>query len=406
LKILYLSSLGSKGRNKVLFTKYQTFISHASQKFHRLLVEGLKENGCEIDLLSVIPITKNMDKKIFHTPSTEIEDQNSFSYVPRINIPILGSIFTIIYSLKEIIYWTRENKEGIVLCDPIVGEFSLAIWLSSKIIKYNKIAIITDVPGFRATLHKRKGFSALLEELKKKSIRKFNGYILLTEQMNSLINKNNNPYVIIEGFADIKLKDFKNSLNNKYDKKVCFMAGSLDKIFGVELLVNSFIKANVKDSELHLYGKGDYVEDIKNICNKYSNIKYFGELPNELIIQEELRATLLINPRPSKDEYTKYSFPSKNIEYISSGTPLVANVLPGMPKEYYDFFIHIEEESIEGMSNTLRHSLSKSKEELHDFGSNSKEWIINNKNNIIQCSKIFTMLEEISNKYRAEKEIN
>ena len=36
-------------------------------------------------------------------------------------------------------------------------------------------------------------------------------------------------------------------------------------------------------------------------------------LRNDRVVEEQLRATLLVNPRPTAAAFTKYSFPSKNM---------------------------------------------------------------------------------------------
>ena len=45
-------------------------------------------------------------------------------------------------------------------------------------------------------------------------------------------------------------------------------------------------------------------------------------------------ADVLVNPRLNEGEYTKYSFPSKTMEYLSTGRPVVCYKLDGIPDEY------------------------------------------------------------------------
>ena len=228
--------------------------------------------------------------------------------------------------------------------------------------------------------------------LKQQMIYHYKNYIFLTEQMNSLLNKKNRPYVVVEGIADgtIELENTKDSSQ----KKICIMAGLLEDEFGVGLLIESFKKADVKDSELVFYGKGKSVEKIIEENKNDERIKYFGELTNAEMIEKEKTATLLINPRPSVGEWTKYSFPSKNIEYISSGTPLVAFKLAGIPDEYDEYYYQIPSFEIDEFAKYLEELLKKSNEELFDFGRKAQEWVLKNKNPKIQAEKILKMLNK------------
>ena len=53
-------------------------------------------------------------------------------------------------------------------------------------------------------------------------------------------------------------------------------------------------------------------------------------------------------------EYTKNSFPSKNMEYMVSRTPIMTTKLPGMPEKYDPYVYFIEDESPDGIANVLR----------------------------------------------------
>ena len=110
------------------------------------------------------------------------------------------------------------------------------------------------------------------------------------------------------------------------------------------------------------------------------------------VVQLQKEVTLLVNPRPTGAEYTKYSFPSKNMEYMVSGTPVLTTNLPGMPIEYKKYVYLIDDESVEGLSEMLRTVLSKPREELLKKGVEAREFVLNNKNNIMQAQKVLEIL--------------
>ena len=166
------------------------------------------------------------------------------------------------------------------------------------------------------------------------------------------------------------------------------MAGLLEDEFGVGFLIDSFKKADVENAELIFYGKGTSVEYIEEENKKDERIKYAGQLTNAEIIEKEKTATLLINPRPPVGQWTAYSFPSKNIEYISSGTPLVAFKLAGIPDEYDEYFYKIPSNESDEFAKTLKELLNKPDKELIEFGARAQKWVLENKNPKIQAEKI------------------
>ena len=219
----------------------------------------------------------------------------------------------------------------------------------------------------------------------------YDGYIFLTEKMNECLNKKNKPYVVVEGMVDQAVLEIPNTVENKYPDAVCMMAGLLEDIFGVSALLKAFMKTDNENARLLFYGKGSAVPEINACTEKDPRIKYCGELTNQQIVAEEKKATLLINPRPAGGEWTSYSFPSKNMEYMASGTPLVAYDLPCIPREYLPYFFRISGE--DQLAVLLDELLSKDKDELHAFGLEAQRWVVAHKNAVTQAKKIKIMLQ-------------
>ena len=123
-------------------------------------------------------------------------------------------------------------------------------------------------------------------------------------------------------------------------------------------------------------------------------IKYFGNRPNEEVIEYQKKAKILINPRFSSNEFTKYSFPSKLIEYMSSGTPVLTTRLLGIPDDYEDKMFYIDEETIYGLQNALLRCLNISQEDLNTFGINTRNYVIEEKNNFVQIKSLINNFEQ------------
>ena len=164
-------------------------------------------------------------------------------------------------------------------------------------------------------------------------------------------------------------------------------------------MVNAFLRFNPKDWHLCIYGDGNYQHDLREIASKTNCIEYYGTQPNDVVVKRQLTASLLINPRLTDAEYVKYSFPSKTMECMVSGTPLLTTRLPGMPAEYYDYVYFIDDESEDGMVEAFNKILDKSPEELHSFGTSAKQFIISEKTNIKQAKKFVDFIVDVRNEY-------
>lgn len=206
-------------------------------------------------------------------------------------------------------------------------------------------------------------------------------YVLLTEQMGEIINPRKRPQCVMEGICDGNVVDY--NVDREPGEKICMYAGSLHKQYGIDKFIEAFRLVNRDDWQLHIYGNGDYTEEIKHICDESNNIRYCGVKTNKEIVLEEQRASLLVNPRPTADEYTKYSFPSKTLEYMASGTPVLMTKLPGMPKEYYPYLYLFEDESLDGYIKQIQVVFDLTDNELVRKGKMAQEFVLNNKNQFI-----------------------
>ena len=167
----------------------------------------------------------------------------------------------------------------------------------------------------------------------------------------------------------------------------------MSKQYGLENLVQGFQNANIPDAQLHIYGPGDYVDELKEIARDDQRVVYGGMLLNSEIVDKEMEATLLVNPRPTQEAFVRYSFPSKTMEYMASGTPVLTTVLPGMPKEYYPYVYFIQDETPEGIAQALTNVMTCSDEELFHKGMEGRNFVLSQKNNVVQSEKIINMLE-------------
>ena len=381
IRIIYASSAMGEKTFSDIFVNSKNIPGQQAQKFNRLLIKGLKLNGPDVIGLSTPPVTTSNLNKKFIVLGKKIEDEILFSYVPAINIPILKNILNIAGSFFKTLKYRKKNKT-IIVCDVLNVSVSLGAVFAGILVGCPIVGIVTDIPELMVT-----GYLSRQVKLIYKIIDKCSHYVFLTEPMNARLNPTGKPYVIIEGICNENTENEKLDHNNH-----SIYAGYLDEKYGIKALIEAFILANVDGQELHIYGAGPYAEEAKRIANESDSIVYHGSVLNEIVVAEEKKARLLINPRPSNEEFTKYSFPSKNMEYMASGTPVLTTKLLGMTKDYYEYVYCFEDETVEGMSETLKTILEKDDEQLLEKGKKAQHFVMMQKNNLIQARKILALV--------------
>ncbi len=398
MNIIYLSSVCAQSSFERMVLDGKITAQFQNQKFHHLLLTGLKHiSDDSIEVVSYYPINRKSEKTRHYRE--EMEGGIRYIYPGHINVPILHHLSKFIGTFHQL--RRLYNKDSIVVCNIMNFDECRAALAFRRFHGVKICAVTADVPGITSGAGRAKGafWKRLLEDVAApfyhSANNRYDGYLFLTNAMNAIVNTKSKPYVVVEGLADSGMASIDNTITCKYHNKTILYAGGLHKEYGIQLLVDAFRRINNPSVELHIYGRGNYESTLINVTQSDSRIKYFGTRNNKEIVIEQTKAHILVNPRPSNEDFVKYSFPSKIIECMASGTPLLTTCLPGIPLDYYPYIYTIEDETVDGVYHALSELLSKSIEELHEKGLAAKEFIIAKKNPDVQASKLLTLINTV-----------
>lgn len=386
MRVLYVSSMMRAKTYTQWFSGASARPSQATQKYDCLLVDGLAKNGAEVIALCAPPLTRATCGRRFVRLLPEAESGVTYRYLPVVGIPVLKNLVTWISSFFHTLRLGGGNAW--VLCYGLCVSAAGGARAAAKLLRRPAVVIVSDVPeqlggGVRMRLAQR-------------ALMRYDAYILLTEAMNGLVNPKGKPFTVLEGQADAAMAARENTLVGKRRERTCLYAGMLHEKYGVLRLVKAFSSLSDPNIRLVLYGTGDAVDAVRAAAANDARIEYRGVADNDEVVDAELAAALLVNPRPSDEMFTRYSFPSKNLEYMASGTPLLTTALPGMPEEYAQYVYVFCDETPEGMAGTLRDVLSLPGETLHEKGLAGKRFVLQNKSNLAQARRILAFMKGVA----------
>ncbi len=327
--------------------------------------------------------------------STDGIEGKSISFI---NVPFLKFISKEKHAFEGIREWgdAVKGQKVIIIYSAHSPLIKAAVKYKEKVDKRTKIILIVpDLPEFMA--QRRSTFIELLKKIDGKSLwklyRNVDGFILLTEFMRERLPISDKPYRVIEGIFNPN-----DQQKAEYQtKKTIFYGGTLARRYGIMNLVNAFIKADNQDYVLEICGMGDTREEICKLAEKYPNIHYLGLLTREEALKKQREASLLVNPRTPEGEFTRYSFPSKTMEYLASGVPTLLYKLPGIPEEYYEYCYSISELGVDALAMKIKELLLKPEKELKELGRKAQKFIFSKKNPRDQCLKLFELINELNN---------
>ncbi len=381
--------------------KENTYVQYAANRVQGYYLDALSKSDADIDVISALVTVPFPVSKQITLPYHKEEKGATVWNAPFLNVKYI-SILSQTKSLSKM--FSRVEKE-VDFNDAIVIVYSMRIpylKLAHKIKKkYPNVTIINivpDLPDFMST--EKSLLRSVLMKYNKKTLaqeqKHVDGFVLYAEPMAEPLNIPKEKYIVIEGLIHIP-EEISDEAKSKNEKKICLYAGGVHKKYGVGALVEGFIKANIPDVELHIYGPGAYTEEIEELSRTYPQVKYMGCVDSDTAYRKMKEADLLINPRSPEEEFTKYSCPSKTFEYMLSGTPVAMTRLEGIPKEYFDYVYPIENASEEGIAEMLSKVFAETDEERIEKAKSAKEFLIKNKNSDIQTKRLLEFAEKIKN---------
>jgi len=403
MKMLFLGGVFSKEMEKEILVKSKSTVHYAANKLQWNLIDGfLNNDGIDIEIISapfIGTFPREYTDLFIKKQSLLYKGSIKCSYVSFCNLWGYRSISrkkSLIRKIQEFILDKTLNKV-IIIYSPHTPFLQAAVYAKKKDPSIQICLIVPDLPQFM-NLNENK--SAIYSKLKQidieifeKNVKNVDSFVLLTDYMRGVLKIGNRPYVVIEGVVNASEHIIGRTEKKKDTIKTFVYTGTLNKKFGVVNLIKAFHAIDDNDVVLKICGRGDSEEIIKEYAKKDSRIHFLGQLSNNEAVELQKNATVLVNPRQNNEEFTKYSFPSKNMEYLLSGNPVIAYKLDGIPDEYDDYIFYVKDNSIKSLSSKICEVLNLTCQDRYVFGKQAREFVINNKNNNKASSKIINMIK-------------
>ena len=400
---IFVGLLYSDARRKQIINQVKTSLESAANTYQWGLLGGLQNNTQErITIVNSVPMGTFPRQSNILCEKSFIEKENNFEIdnIGYCNLPIIKQHQRAKGLYKRLCKILKEEQEQVtIILYSLYHPYLKALdRLKRKYSHFQYIVIVPDLPceyGIESSnkvkrwLNRRVGYKAL--SLAKKA----DGFIFLTEYMHAVLDMKECPYEIIEGIGYLNEDSSETPIS---ERPVILYTGNLDRVFGIGSLVEAYLQLPEGTAELWIAGGGNMQDEIQTLSRQNQGVKFLGYCTKEEVHTMQAKAWVLVNPRSGQDEYAKYSFPSKTMEYLSSGRPVAMNRLPGIPQEYEKYIFFFEEESPVSMAKTFQEIFNLSLEELEERKRRQLDFIRNQKSGKAQASKIIKLKETYFNK--------
>ena len=178
-------------------------------------------------------------------------------------------------------------------------------------------------------------------------------------------------------------------------RPIVVYAGSLRTSYGVDRLVDAVAGLTDPSATLEVYGNGELAGWVSKVAAEQTQIKGPRLLSREELLRAYRSADLLVQPRPRNQSFVPYSFPSKIIEYMASGTPVLTTRLISLTEEYTPYVYWIDDDSPAGIRKALRDVLQLPEDERLNKGRRAAKYIQATRSSEAQGKRIYAFLQAI-----------
>lgn len=405
MKILFVGSIYNKNSEKALIDSSKGGLPIASNILQWNIIDGMLENGQSIDIIGVVPIGSfpQRSKKLLVQKRHLLYNGSKYEEIGYINISLLKSFVHEKEIKKKIKLWISLNAGDdlvIIFYDLNRAFLNIIKWIKKINCCIKTCLIIPDLSG---NMRNDMGYSklknlflGLLNGDVLKDAQNADSYVLLTEQMNRIVNPKGSPYIVIDGVVADTFCQFPEDLRAP-NEKILLYAGNLSVQYNMETLIEAFETfPELKDYKLWFCGKGNAEDMIIEAEKRDSRIHYFGQISKAELQEIEKKVSFLINPRTNNGEYTKYSFPSKNLEYLLAGRPVIAYKLDGISDDYDGIFMYVNGEGTLNLRRVLIDAYNMAHEDVIKKGKEGYEFVLEHNGAKKQAQKIITMLKGVT----------
>lgn len=397
MEVLFLCGIYPQPYKEEIFKNSKKGYQFAAQNLQEAIVEGFVQNGVNLSIvtapfLSTFPLGYRKPR-INYNP-TVFNNTVPTVCASFLNVPFFQNVLN---SLEmDVFNWCESNnteKKHIIVYSLQANLMKVAIKAKNKFKNAQLSIIIPDLPEFMGSnyLHTALGIKKRQTQYIYENISFFDKFILLSEAMALPLKLEDNSYIVVEGIFNAH--SLKAEVNEKEGiTKTILYTGALSTKYGIDTLLAAFVAIPNKEYRLIICGDGEAKELIKEKAIEDDRIKYLGKVSHLKVLKLQKEADLLVNPRTPEGEYTNYSFPSKTMEYLASGTPVLMYRLPGIPSEYFDYCYVLDDTSINALTKKILEICSTPLEDKILKGQQATSFILEQKNAQSQVKKIIELI--------------
>lgn len=371
--------------------------SMASQthRFGWATVSALTGAGVEVGLISAAPVSDYpRNPRLFWRSQSFVQHGVQGYLMPFVNAFVLKHL------TRSLSVWTlglRRLRLGRPDWILVHGVHTPFLWFgigAARLVGAKAGVLVTDPPGVVRPEDglARRSLKRIDIALSRAALMRSDAVVVLAKPLAEDFAAGV-PHLVMEGIFDASSWSSPAPADRGSDSPfVITYAGGLSAEYGVKDLVNAVLAIPDPQVELHLYGRGPLEGWIAEVASENPRVRPSRVIEPGALAGIYAESDVLVQPRPVDQGFVPYSFPSKLIEYLASGVPVVTTRLPSIPEDY-EAHVTWSEGGADGLRRAIECVRAKSTTERRADGEKAKQFLLGSRSAAAQGRRLRRFLE-------------
>lgn len=342
------------------------------------IVEALRDAGVHVNLLTAQPLASYPGNPRVIVRGGRFSARGvEGRYLPFLNLAVLKHATRLASGAVIGISALRAWRPDALIVHGVHSPFLVLAVIFRPLLGITVVTILTDPPG--VVLPSDGLLVTALKHLDRRVVRLLlrghDGVIALTPALADHYAPGR-PVLIMEGIvAELPEPPGELSPGARGGPFTVVYAGGLSTAYGVQRLVDAVRGLPDENVRLQLYGRGELEGWIGEIAAKDPRVGSPRFVARSEVLYEYAQADLLVQPRPIGQDFVRFSFPSKLMEYMASGTAVISTRLPGIPHDYENHLEWVDPDDTDGLRDAITRVLSLRAHERRERAARARDFI-------------------------------
>ncbi len=380
-------------------------LSQAGQLFQSRLLDSIADAGLDVSAVFLqrpVPSFPRYRRFLFGREPGYVNGKFHAEMLPFVNWGPLKTATISVALFLNLLRWAMRHRAAanrVILLYNLAAPPAVVSLLAAKLARAQVYAIVADVQVPGNGLVRWSVLRWVEFKLQIWAMPMCTGLIVLTKRIANDFAPNT-ASILMEGAVPEDERggsyDYPESAAPVSDDVIVLMyAGGLSALKGVPLLLDAMALLPQSRFRLWVTGEGPLRGAVEQAAALDDRIVYLGYLPHSEVVARMHRASILVNPHATDLASARYVFPSKLLEYIATGTPVITTCsTPEIARDYGDVCFLSPLATPEAFAATIERVAKLGRDERRRIGEHARCYVLSNKSWKVQGGRIASFIRE------------